>query len=522
MENQLGAADQKEDNKAIYAAAENAISRRLVDKTRMLGFGIEKAVFSELPPEGAILVGFDLGIGNFMDIETIYALRAVYRTEDGEASYGEHGLFKDKHTTGKRVIKSKVLRTMRVRARPGYAVGGLTIRSGLNINGLSIMFMRINGATLDPRQTYESDWIGDRTGGSEASISGDGAPVVGVFGNKDQDHVIALGLTYIRQPRREATPPPAAAGARKAVAEKPEAPKPEKPKAEPQVENKPAPPADPIERVINKYRDHEHHFAFTIPDGWKRFPSSELDRIHAALRERSLGDAVHYEAGFRPGSASSGSYPYVLVQVIPVNTAGMTYKDIQRTLDLGIDGPIKTVEGKFSDILSNSSAGVPVLDKGRDRIVLRIGMDVFSMGRIEGLSVMHLGSEGIVAIHGYATESKFETYVPVFTDMNNSFEFEDGYDFVAAKEATTNTWFLPILVFGLVSAPLGIAFLAFSGLKRRAAPSGGKVRQAPEDEEPLDVLPAGPAAPQAANAIRAANDQDKFQGSRPARERAVD
>jgi hypothetical protein len=393
----VAAADQKEEGNAIYTAAENAVSRRLVEKTRMIGFSIEKSRFSEMPPEGAVLVGFDLGIGRFMDIDSIYAIRAVYRSADGEASYTEHGLFKDRHATGKRIIKSKVLRTERVRARPGYAIGGLTIRSGLNINGLSVTFMHINGTTLEPRQSYESDWIGDRTGGSEARISGDGAPVVGVFGNKDQDHVMALGLIYIREARKAAAP----ALAQPQVAEKPRAPEPAKPKAERQAVEQPVQRvAEQLERVIEKYRDHEHHFALSIPDGWKRIPTSEIDRIHAVLRERSLGDVVHYETGFRPASASAGEYPYVLVQVISVNTAGMTYRDIQRTLDLGIDGPIKSVEGKFSDVLSNASAGVPVLDKGRDRIVLRMGMDVFGMGRVEGLSVMHLGSEGIVAVHG--------------------------------------------------------------------------------------------------------------------------
>jgi hypothetical protein len=36
-------------------------------------------------------------------------------------------------------------------------------------------------------------WVGDRTGGDEASISGNGAPVPGVFGGKE-DHAQSLGL----------------------------------------------------------------------------------------------------------------------------------------------------------------------------------------------------------------------------------------------------------------------------------------------------------------------------------------
>ena len=82
--------------------------------------------------------------------------------------------------------------TERLRARSDYAVGGITLRSGLFINGLSLTFMRIDGKILDPRRAYTSEWVGDRTGGSENSLSvGDGV-VVGVYGSQDDDHVYGL------------------------------------------------------------------------------------------------------------------------------------------------------------------------------------------------------------------------------------------------------------------------------------------------------------------------------------------
>jgi hypothetical protein len=99
----------------------------------------------------------------------------------------------------------------------------------------------------------------------------------------------------------------------------------------------------------------------------------------------------------------------------------------------------------------------------------------------------------------------------VFTDLNNSFEFEDGYDFVVAKESNGGTFILPILVFGLVAVPLGIAFLAFAGWKRRAA----------ADEEPLDVLPAGPPVAQSSTAIRSADKQSRIRQTGPTRQEPV-
>ena len=84
--------------------------------------------------------------GKFFDIDSVYALRPLYLTADGEVSSEEHGLFRDRRTP-KKVFKTRVVRTVRVQARPGYAVGGITVRSGLNINGLSLTFMKINGRT---------------------------------------------------------------------------------------------------------------------------------------------------------------------------------------------------------------------------------------------------------------------------------------------------------------------------------------------------------------------------------------
>src|SRR5205085_1820871 len=119
-----------------------------------------------------------------------------------------------------------------LRARPGYAVGGLTVRSGLHIDGLSLTYMRINGGGLDPQRSYESDWVGNRTGGSEKTVSGNGAPIVGVFGNSDEQRVLALGLIAVKTPAMTEQPP-AEPRPRKSKALPPNAPPPEDAPAEP-------------------------------------------------------------------------------------------------------------------------------------------------------------------------------------------------------------------------------------------------------------------------------------------------
>src|ERR1700722_2113203 len=162
------AGDAIDEAQPLFAAAKDAVAHGRLTQSNLQGFNLGKAPFNEAPDEGGALIGFDVGVGRFINIENIYALRAVYLTRLGDVTMNDRGFFHHKHLLKNKVIKTKVVETVHVRAKPGYAVGGVTLRSGLNINGLSVTFMRIQGRRLDPNQSYESKWVGDRTGGGEA------------------------------------------------------------------------------------------------------------------------------------------------------------------------------------------------------------------------------------------------------------------------------------------------------------------------------------------------------------------
>jgi hypothetical protein len=68
-------------------------------------------------------------------------------------------------------------------ARPGYAVGGLLIKSGLLIDRLQVIFMRIGSDGLIPDDTYNSEWVGGPGGPNQKTLGGDGRPVIGIYGD---------------------------------------------------------------------------------------------------------------------------------------------------------------------------------------------------------------------------------------------------------------------------------------------------------------------------------------------------
>ena len=84
-------------------------------------------------------------------------------------------------------------------AKTGYAVGALVIPMGIYLDRLKIIFMRVQAAGLDPRDRYESAWIGGPGDGPEITQGGRGRQIIGIHGRAAQV-IDALGLIE-RRPR---------------------------------------------------------------------------------------------------------------------------------------------------------------------------------------------------------------------------------------------------------------------------------------------------------------------------------
>jgi hypothetical protein len=75
----------------------------------------------------------------------------------------------------------------RVLAKPGYAVGAITVKANHFVNSIQITFMKLNAdnSGLDPKDSYTSPWQGpDVDGAKETKLGGDGRKVIGVYLNK--------------------------------------------------------------------------------------------------------------------------------------------------------------------------------------------------------------------------------------------------------------------------------------------------------------------------------------------------
>lgn len=138
----------------------------LTNQTQLLGTGRDP--YEEVPDPAGLLVGFTVVYGKFGDNPTIGTVRPIFITAAGKVMGQAHG------PDGKPDAK--------IEAPPGYAVGGVNLKPGLGVDGMSLTYMQIKANGLDPDRPIESAWVGGLGGGVKTMLAGTGAPVIGIFG----------------------------------------------------------------------------------------------------------------------------------------------------------------------------------------------------------------------------------------------------------------------------------------------------------------------------------------------------
>lgn len=142
--------------------------------------------FTENAPEGGLLVGFEVGLGKFVKNDIIATLRPIFRVKDNDADGELHG--------------TDTTRLTKYVAKPGYAVGAISIKHSLGVDGFALTFMKVVGDKLDPSDSYKSDWIGGMGGGRTTTQDGDGKLVTGIIGKQGKKNCSGIGLIFKADP----------------------------------------------------------------------------------------------------------------------------------------------------------------------------------------------------------------------------------------------------------------------------------------------------------------------------------
>jgi hypothetical protein len=156
--------------------------------------GNSDPVFMDQAPEGGLLVGIDIGLGKFGSNDVITTARPIYLVNNEEVLGRQYG--------------TDTSRVSRAIAKPGHAVAGLTVKAGLVVDGMSVTFMKVDDqGRLDPRDSYQTIWVGGQGGTAPVRLAGTGTRVIGIVGKANKSNVTGLGLLIQTAVKAPATKP---------------------------------------------------------------------------------------------------------------------------------------------------------------------------------------------------------------------------------------------------------------------------------------------------------------------------
>ncbi len=143
--------------------------------------GFNDPTFTDVAPDGGLLVGLEVGLAQAFGRNMTRAIRPIYKVKDNTLFGDQQGTQLDDVVT--------------LKAKDGYAVGAVSVMHGLGFDGISVTFMRVvDGGKLDPKDSYESKYVGSDEKKALNKLGGDGTPVVGIVGKANDKDLTGFGL----------------------------------------------------------------------------------------------------------------------------------------------------------------------------------------------------------------------------------------------------------------------------------------------------------------------------------------
>ncbi|HEV8378862.1 MAG TPA: hypothetical protein VGQ99_12570 [Tepidisphaeraceae bacterium] len=199
-------------------------------------------------------------------------------------------------------------------------------------------------------------------------------------------------------------------------------------------------------------------YAITPPDGWVRIPQ---DVVQTTMQKVMDGkNATTVDAVFQLQGRPWFSYPYVMVQTIPYpgqpNESQMKEIIRQMTGPGFMDKSKGNITPQVQKILDSNSMTISELDTSSHTSNAFHQQVVEPFGKITGMMNSHFGSRGMVNINSYAREDDFTKYMPQFSQINNSFQWNSGEEYQGKKPFNKDRILGRIGAYGLIAIIVGV------------------------------------------------------------------
>lgn len=203
------------------------------------------------------------------------------------------------------------------------------------------------------------------------------------------------------------------------------------------------------------YSDSMGRYSFTLPSGWKEIPKSVIDqRIDEFIRQ-TQGQRIEYVAGFQLSEKDYFQYPYILIQEHDVNAP--SYSQIKKIFsDSDFQSSVKQKVDEYSELMTGVTFGKPFFDRERNIVFVNTQIDVANIGKINGLTAMFLGNQGIIQINFYSLSNEYSRWLPVFNSVIDSFRYDAAYAYNPTEVVNNN---LPSLFADAIAGGLSLIII---------------------------------------------------------------
>jgi hypothetical protein len=181
--------------------------------------------------------------------------------------------------------------------------------------------------------------------------------------------------------------------------------------------------ANPVLAQIS-YSDQVDHYSFTLPSGWEEIPQSFIDQYADAVASQTQTQRNEYAAGFHLSENDYFQHPYILVQEYDVNTP--SYASLEKEFS-SLPTITEKKTGEYTELVTSATAEKPFMDKERGIVFMNMQADVANLGKINALSALFLGKQGITAVYFYSLSSEYSRWLPVFNSIIESFRYNPDY-----------------------------------------------------------------------------------------------
>ncbi|MCE9568384.1 MAG: hypothetical protein K8U57_40815, partial [Planctomycetes bacterium] len=167
----------------FWAAMRQAAKDKQTKKWPLVGGAFSRVEFEDTPENGGILIGFRYTTTRGGEFPK--SIQSIFLTARGEVLGKAFGVAE----------KGAVIQI--TKAKPGYAIGSLYSRGGGGLDAIKPIYMRIEGTSLDTKDTYDGPYIGGK-GGGEGTSGGTGDLIIGIHGKSTADFQLgALSLVSL-------------------------------------------------------------------------------------------------------------------------------------------------------------------------------------------------------------------------------------------------------------------------------------------------------------------------------------